>query len=135
MKPDDIKTGSVESAPAAGELAISKNPNQQISSLVETQPSATSSTLPTPSIGLPAATTTTTSTSTKATNDDNKAPSHYESEIAKLPAEDSGPIEKEWIQKADEIVAKTSLDPFSQNEAQHSLSRAYLKKRFNLEIE
>ncbi len=132
MKPDDIKTGSVESAPAAGELAISKNPNQQISSSVETQPVAASNTLPTPSTEVPTAIDV---TGTKVTNDDNKAPSHYESEIAKLPAEDSGPIEKEWIQKADEIVAKTSLDPFSQDEAQHSLSRAYLKKRFNLEIE
>ena len=132
MKPDDIKTGSVESAPAAGELAIEQNPNQQISSLVETQPVAASNTLPTPSTEVPTAIDV---TGTKVTNDDNKAPSHYESEIAKLPAEDSGPIEKEWIQKADEIVAKTSLDPFSQDEAQHSLSRAYLKKRFNLEIE
>jgi len=132
MKPDDIKTGSVESAPAAGELAISKNPNQQISSSVETQPVAANNTLPTPSTEVPTAIDV---TGTKVTNDDNKAPSHYESEIAKLPAEDSGPIEKEWIQKADEIVAKTSLDPFSQDEAQHSLSRAYLKKRFNLEIE
>lgn len=132
MKPDDIKTGSVESAPAAGELAIEQNPNKKISSSAEAQPSATSSTLPIPSVGLPA---TATSTSTKATDDDNNPPSHYESEIAKLPAEDSGPIEKEWIQKADEIVAKTSLDPFSKDEAQHSLSRAYLKKRFNLEIE
>ncbi|MEI6741520.1 MAG: hypothetical protein WCK71_00180 [bacterium] len=132
MKPDDIKTGSVESAPAAGELAIEQNPNQQISSLVETQPVTASNTLPTPSTEVPTAIDV---TGTKVTNDDNKAPSHYESEIAKLPAEDSGPIEKEWIQKADEIVAKTSLDPFSQDEAQHSLSRAYLKKRFNLEIE
>ena len=128
MKPDDKNTGSVESVPATGELAISKNPNRHTASSAEAQPAASRATSPTPPVVAPATTTTT-------TTDDDKAPSHYEAEIAKLPAEDSGSIEKEWIEKADEIVAKTSSDPFSEDEAQHSLSRAYLKKRFNLEIE
>ncbi len=133
MKPDDKNTGSVESVPATGELAISKNPNQPTASSPETQPAVTSATTPPPTVVAPAATTTTATTTT--TNDDDSTTSPYEAGLAQLPAEDSGPIEKEWIEKADEIVAKTSSDPFSEDEAQHSLSRAYLKKRFNLEIE
>lgn len=133
MKPDDKNTGSVESIPAAGELAISKNPNQPTASSPETQPAVASATTPPPTVVAPAATTTTATTTT--TNDDDSTNSHYEAGLAQLPAEDSGPIEPEWIQKADEIIAKTSSDPYHQDDAQHSLSRAYLKKRFNLEIE
>lgn len=133
MKPDDKNTGSVESVPAAGELAISKNPNQPTASAPETQPAVASATMPTLPVVAPATTTTTTTTAT--TNDDDSTTSPYEAGLAQLPAEDSGPIEPEWIQKADEIIAKTSSDPYHQDDAQHSLSRAYLKKRFNLEIE
>ncbi|MSR89681.1 hypothetical protein EXS53_02005 [Patescibacteria group bacterium] len=133
MKPDDKNTGSVESVPAAGELAISKNPNQPTASSPETQPAVASATMPTLPVVAPATTTTTTTTAT--TNDDDSTTSPYEAGLAQLPAEDSGPIEPEWIQKADEIIAKTSSDPYHQDDAQHSLSRAYLKKRFNLEIE
>ena len=133
MKPDDKNTGSVESVPAAGELAISKNPNQPTESSPETQPAVASATMPTLPVVAPATTTTTTTTAT--TNDDDSTTSPYEAGLAQLPAEDSGPIESEWIQKADEIIAKTSSDPYHQDDAQHSLSRAYLKKRFNLEIE
>lgn len=132
MKPDDKNTGSVESVPAAGELAISKNPNQPTASSPETQPAVASATMPTLPVVAPATTTTTT---TATTNDDDSTTSPYEAGLAQLPAEDSGPIEPEWIQKADEIIAKTSSDPYHQDDAQHSLSRAYLKKRFNLEIE
>ncbi len=133
MKPDDKNTGSVESIPAAGELAISKNPNQPTESSPETQPAVTSATTPPPTVV--ASTSATAATSTKTITDDDSTTSPYEAGLAQLPAEDSGPIESEWIQKADEIVAKTSSDPYHQDDAQHSLSRAYLKKRFNLEIE
>lgn len=134
MKPDDKNTGSVESVPAAGELAISKNPNRPTASAPETQPAVASATMPTPPVVAPATTETAAATS-KTTNNDDSTTSPYEAGLAQLPAEDSGPIESEWIQKADEIIAKTSSDPYHQDDAQHSLSRAYLKKRFNLEIE
>ncbi|MSR68345.1 hypothetical protein EXS66_00985 [Candidatus Saccharibacteria bacterium] len=133
MKPDDKKTGSVESAPDAGELAIEQNPNQHIVPSAEAQPAVASTTIP----HRPAAasTTATAATTSKTSDNDDNPTSHYEAEIAQLPAEDSGPIEPEWIKKADEIVAKTSSDPYHEDDAQHSLSRAYLKKRFKIETE
>lgn len=63
------------------------------------------------------------------------AKEQFEAELAKIPAEDVDTIEKEWVEKADEIVEKTKDDPYAENEVQHSLSRAYLKKRFNLDVD
>lgn len=63
------------------------------------------------------------------------AKDQFEAELAKIPAEDADVIEKVWVEKADEIVEKTKDDPYTEDEAQHSLSRAYLKKRFNLEVD
>jgi hypothetical protein len=59
----------------------------------------------------------------------------FEKQLAQLPAEDNDVIEKVWVDKVDEIIEKTKDDPFLEDEAQHSLSRAYLKKRFNLDVD
>lgn len=55
--------------------------------------------------------------------------------LANLPAEDADVIEKEWVDKSDEIIASKQDDPRAEDDAQHNLSRAYLKKRFNLDVE
>ena len=49
---------------------------------------------------------------------------------AKLPAADSDLIEKQWVDKAKEIVAETKSDPYKQK---HEISKAkadYVQKRF-----
>lgn len=43
-------------------------------------------------------------------------------------------IEKEWIDKAKSIVAKTSDDPFEQNSEMSKVKADYIKKRFNKTI-
>src|SRR3990167_4086100 len=49
---------------------------------------------------------------------------------AKLPAADKNLIEKQWVDKAKEIVAETKSDPYKQK---HEMSKAkadYVQKRF-----
>jgi len=58
----------------------------------------------------------------------------FNDSLLSMPAEDNDKIEPGWVEKADEIVDKTSSDPFYQDEAYHALSRAYLKKRFGLDV-
>ncbi len=52
-----------------------------------------------------------------------------------LPAEDVGMIEKEWVDVVDDTIAKTQDDPEVEERAQQELNRAYLKKRFNLDVD
>lgn len=49
-------------------------------------------------------------------------------------ADDNDLIEKEWIVKAKEIVAKTREDPSQQNIGIQHLKADYVKKRFNKDI-
>jgi hypothetical protein len=61
--------------------------------------------------------------------------SHFENQIAQLPAEESDTIEQDWVDKVHEIELKAGNDPYHEDEAHHALSRAYLKKRFNVDVE
>ncbi len=133
MKPDEQKTGSVESTNSVEGINVEKNtknipPKSEIISPVSPSPGLTHNTQLAEPLGsaqhleLPAQT-------------PQDGSNNFENQLAQLPAEDSGSIEKEWVTKANEIVAKTNNDPYFEDEAQHSLSRAYLKKRFNLDIE
>jgi Txe/YoeB family toxin of Txe-Axe toxin-antitoxin module len=63
--------------------------------------------------------------------------------IAKVPrvdiktpsiAEDTDLIEKEWVDKAKEIVEKTRASPYKQQEELAKMKADYLKKRYNREI-
>lgn len=58
----------------------------------------------------------------------------FEESIAAMPAEDTDSIEDTWVDKASEIEAATVGDPYSKDDAQHTLSRAYLKNRFGLDV-
>lgn len=49
-------------------------------------------------------------------------------------ADDTDLIEKEWVIKAKEIVAKTSHDPHLQNREMNKFKADYLKKRYNKDI-
>lgn len=55
--------------------------------------------------------------------------------IDALTASDADIIEKEWVDKADTIMAARANDPAGEEEAEEDLSQAYLKKRFNIDVE
>jgi hypothetical protein len=49
-------------------------------------------------------------------------------------ADDVDLIEKEWVEKAKEIVNKTKDDPYAQNQEMTKIKADYLKKRYNKDI-
>lgn len=49
-------------------------------------------------------------------------------------ADDVDLIEKEWVDKAKEIVAQTAHDPYLQNKEMNKVKAEYLKKRYNKDI-
>lgn len=49
-------------------------------------------------------------------------------------ADDNDLIEKEWVEKAKQIVAATREDPFAQNKEMSRFKADYLKKRYNKDI-
>jgi hypothetical protein len=49
-------------------------------------------------------------------------------------ADDADLIEKEWVEKAKEIVEKTRENPYLQNKAINEIKADYIKKRYNKEI-
>jgi len=49
-------------------------------------------------------------------------------------AEDSDLIEKEWVERAKQIVAHTTHDPHEQQKALSLMKADYMKKRYNRDI-
>lgn len=49
-------------------------------------------------------------------------------------ANDVDVIEKEWVDKAEEVIAKTAGDPHAEEEAVEDLQIDYMKKRYNKDI-
>lgn len=49
-------------------------------------------------------------------------------------ADDTDLIEKEWVEKAKEIVGKTRNDPYLQNQEINKVKADYLKKRYNKDV-
>lgn len=54
---------------------------------------------------------------------------------ANLTADDVDLIEKEWVDVVDDTIEKTKDDPEIEERAQQELNKAYLKKRFNLDVD
>lgn len=56
--------------------------------------------------------------------------------MAAIPAmaDDVDLIEKEWVEKAKQIVEQTKDDPYKQNQEMTKMKSDYLKKRYNREI-
>jgi len=135
MKPDNKITGSVESVNNTVSVDVGKNKAEIVSSVqAETQPMASS--LPrTAALTDPAQQQTLQAAAKDANTQDGTIKNHFESQIADLPAEDAEIIEKEWVDKVDEVIEKTKQDPYFQEQGQHALSRQYLKSRFNLDVE
>lgn len=61
-------------------------------------------------------------------------PSTATSTTTGLSAADVDLIEKVWVQKAKEIVAKTTGDPYTQNKEINKIKADYIKKRYNKDI-
>lgn len=51
-----------------------------------------------------------------------------------LIADDTDLIEKEWVDKAKQIVAQTNHDPYLQNKEINKVKADYLKKRYNKDL-
>lgn len=49
-------------------------------------------------------------------------------------ADDTDLIEKEWVEKAKEIVRRTKDDPHAQTDELNKMKADYLKKRYNKEL-
>ena len=49
-------------------------------------------------------------------------------------ADDVDVIEKEWVDKAEEVIEKTAGNPHAEEEAVEDLQIDYMKKRFNKDI-
>lgn len=54
--------------------------------------------------------------------------------IADLAAEDVDLIEKPWVDITEKVIAADKDDPYAEDEHQHDINKAYVKKRFNLDV-
>jgi len=52
-----------------------------------------------------------------------------------LIADDNDLIEKEWVEKAKQLVDQTKNDPFKQNKEISKFKAEYIKKRYNKDIQ
>ena len=137
MKPDTPNTGSNLPAQETGSLGVEKNPSEKASVQAEISPTpgaTSSSTAAKDNSVTDQPTTGTVATSSSAPTDQSASSSSFQQQIAQLPAEETDRIENEWVDKADEIENKTANDPYHEDDAQHELSRAYLKKRFGMDV-
>jgi hypothetical protein len=135
MKPDNKITGSVESVNNTAPIDVEKNKAEIASSIQsETQPMNSSSARTVTQNDLAQQQKLQAPTS-GAIQQHDSGKGNFASQIASLPAEDSEIIEKEWVDKVDEVIEKTKQDPYFQEQGQHALSRQYLKSRFNLDVE
>lgn len=64
---------------------------------------------------------------TVASNKDNNS-------VQPLSADDVDLIEKEWVEKAKQIVNQTKDDPHTQNKELNNFKAGYIKKRYNKEM-
>lgn len=96
------------------------------------QPSAESA--PVPAQTAPVATPSPT-TSSDANPGKPTAVSQASIETTEIPAEDVDVIEKEWVERAENIIKTNANDPEREEAEEEALSKEYLKKRFNFDVE
>ena len=65
-----------------------------------------------------------------------QTPSPQNSAMSETPriADDTDLIEKEWVIKAKEIIARTKHDPYQQNKEVERMKVCYRKKRYNKDV-
>jgi len=135
MKPDTPNTGSNLPAAESGSVNVQKNTSEKPAPNIETTPSPAASTA-TPQDNSASDHTIPASSSGSDQSGTSQEPTQnsFQQQISQLPAEETDLIEPEWVDKATEIEQKTANDPYHEDDAQHELSRAYLKKRFGMDI-
>jgi len=104
-------------------------------SLPPVDPTATPIPDPTPQVapGAPAAKTTKQDSTT--TNSPTAAPQTASDDAAPMIADDTDLIEKEWVEKAKQLVDKTKNDPYNQNKEISKFKANYIKKRYNKDVQ
>ncbi len=55
-------------------------------------------------------------------------------DLANLSASDDDLIEKEWVDTVDNVIEKDEDDPLTEDVDHNTVSRAYQKQRFNLDV-
>lgn len=133
MKPDTPNPGSSLPAAEAGSVNVQKITAENPSLATESSPNPTNSagaafvapSAPQDSSNI---------TDAQSSRAEAASTSSFQEQIAQLPAEDTNRIETEWVSKAEEIEYKTAGDPYFEDDAHHELSRAYLKKRFGMDV-
>lgn len=65
---------------------------------------------------------------------DPQQPSQAQATTTPQVADDTDLIEKEWVEKAKEIVARTAKDPHRQNVEMSKFKADYVKKRYNKDL-
>ncbi len=117
--PTPHPAGSSENTPSSNEKTAARPELSPIPSAPPTQPVLPPP--PHPIFNQPGKSSTSPSRAAKSVTDD-------------LHAEDSDLIEKEWVQKAKQIIAATKEDPHIQNREMGRIKADYLKKRYNKDI-
>lgn len=133
MSPTSNNAGMELPPPSGGEQApLPAAPAEYVPQVSESQPARhelsskpSSTPPPAPPISIPTPTSVPVSTT-----DDNAKPSDDSTTRAKL-LKDKDLIEKEWVNKAKAIIAKTKEDPYKQNTELTMLKADYMKKHFN----
>ena len=74
------------------------------------------------------------SLSSKADNSDQATDKMKISSSSPQIADDIDLIEKEWVEKAKEIVEKTKENPYLQNKAISEIKADYIQKRYNKQV-
>jgi hypothetical protein len=122
-----------DAVPEQGSITMPEMPGIERSERAASQALEQGASVPTapppiPGAGLPAVTT--------SVQDDNASDDVPPIPSLALPhiADDADLIEKEWVEKAKEIVARTSNDPFMQNIEMNKVKADYIKKRYNKDI-
>ncbi len=103
----------------------------------EIAPQATTSPNPIPNQPATNSTTLSQSAPTQASSvhtDAKSARDMFAKTLESLPAEDVDLIEKSWVKKTEDVIEQDKDDPALEDEHQHEMSRVYIKKRFNLDV-
>jgi hypothetical protein len=86
------------------------------------------------SIALPRSQMAAGSIKTNTNNVDSSTTNQSVNTIAKVTSYDSELIEKQWVDKAKNIISQTINDPYQQNRQLMALKADYIKQRYNKDI-
>lgn len=123
-----VQTSSTESLPAASVEVQSTNPVEQAPSL------QVKSITPTPVQAANQPVQPQAQVWSNEVHTDAATAREIHAGIADLAAEDVDLIEKPWVDITEKVIATDKDDPYAEDEHQHDINKAYVKKRFNLDV-